>query len=55
MRLQEIKSSPSILLIGSFVAHIFVPEALSKKGLVISTIQDAIKNNSELVKKILFR
>jgi Fe-S cluster assembly scaffold protein SufB len=51
MRLQEIKSSPSILLIGSFVAHIFVPEALSKKGLVISTIQDAIKNNSELVKK----
>jgi Fe-S cluster assembly scaffold protein SufB len=51
MRLQEIKSSPSILLIGSFVAHIFVPEALSKKGLVISTIQDAIKNNLELVKK----
>ncbi len=51
MRLQEIKSSPSILLIGSSVAHIFVPEALSKKGLIISTIQDAIKNNSELVKK----
>ena len=51
MRLQEIKSSPSILLTGSFVAHIFVPEALSKKGLIISTIQDAIKNNSELVKK----
>jgi Fe-S cluster assembly scaffold protein SufB len=51
MRLDEIKSSPSILLIGSFVAHIFVPDALSKKGLIISTIQDAIKNNSELVKK----
>ncbi len=51
MRLQEIKSSPSILLIGSSVAHIFVPEELSKKGLIISTIQDAIKNNSELVKK----
>ncbi|MDN5845229.1 MAG: SufD family Fe-S cluster assembly protein [Candidatus Nitrosocosmicus sp.] len=51
MRLQEIKSSTSILLIGSSVAHIFVPEALSKKGLIISTIQDAIKNNSELVKK----
>jgi Fe-S cluster assembly scaffold protein SufB len=51
MRLEEIKSSPSVLLIGSSVAHIFVPEALSKKGLIISTIQDAIKNNSELVKK----
>jgi len=51
MRLEEIKSSPSILLIGSSVAHIFVPEALSKKGLIISTIQDALKNNSELVKK----
>ncbi|TVP40129.1 SufB/SufD family protein [Candidatus Nitrosocosmicus arcticus] len=51
MRLEEIKSSPSILLIGSSVAHIFVPEALSKKGLIVSTIQDALKNNSELVKK----
>jgi len=51
IRLQEIKSSPSILLIGSSVAHIFIPEALSKKGLIISTIQDAIKNNPELVKK----
>ena len=53
MRLEEIKSSPSVLLIGSSVAHIFVPKALSKKGLIISTIQDAIKNNSELVKKYL--
>lgn len=51
MRLEEIKSSPSILLIGSSVAHIFVPEALYKKGLIISTIQEALKNNSELVKK----
>jgi len=53
MRLEEIKSSPSVLFIGSSVAHVFVPEALSKKGLIISTIQDAIKNNSELVKKYL--
>jgi Fe-S cluster assembly protein SufB len=53
MRLEEIKSSPSVLLIGSSVAHIFVPKSLSKKGLIISTIQDAIKNNSELVKKYL--
>ena len=53
MRLEEIKSSPSVLIIGSSVAHIFVPKALSKKGLIISTIQDAIENNSELVKKYL--
>ena len=53
MRLEEIKSSPSVLIIGSSVAHVFVPKALSKKGLIISTIQDAIKNNSELVKKYL--
>jgi len=53
MRLEEIKSSPSVLFIGSSVAHVFVPKALSKKGLIISTIQDAIKNNSELVKKYL--
>src|SRR6188472_330992 len=53
MRLEEIRSSPSVLLIGSSVVHIFVPKALSKKGLIISTIQDAMKNNSELVKKYL--
>ncbi|HKO64746.1 MAG TPA: SufD family Fe-S cluster assembly protein [Candidatus Nitrosocosmicus sp.] len=53
MRLEEIKASPSVLLIGSSVVHIFVPTDLSKKGLIISTIQDAMKNNSELVKKYL--
>src|ERR1041384_8285851 len=30
MRLEEIKTSPSILLIGSSVIHIFVPNILSK-------------------------
>jgi Fe-S cluster assembly protein SufB len=53
MRLEEIKASPSVLLIGSSVVHIFVPTDLSNKGLIISTIQDAMKNNSELVKKYL--
>lgn len=53
LRLEEIKSSPSLLMIGSTIAHVFVPEDLSKKGLVISTIQDAINNNSELFKKHL--
>lgn len=53
IRLEEIKSSPSILMIGSTVMHIFVPEQLSKKGLVICTIQDALKSHTELVKRYL--
>lgn len=53
IRLEEIRSSPSILMMGSTVMHIFVPEELSKKGLVISTIQDAMKSQPELVKKYL--
>jgi len=51
IRLKEIKSSPSMLLIGSTVVHIFVPPELSKKGLIISSIQDAMTNHPELVKK----
>ncbi|WP_134484732.1 SufB/SufD family protein [Candidatus Nitrosocosmicus franklandus] len=51
IRLNEIKSSPSMLLIGSTVVHIFVPAELSEKGLIISTIQDAMTNHPELVKK----
>lgn len=50
-RLNEIKSSPSLLMMGSSVVHIFIPEDLSKKGLIISSIHDAFKNNSELLKK----
>lgn len=51
LRLDEIKNSPSLLMVGSTVVHIFVPEQLLKKGLVISTLQDAFKNNSELLRK----
>jgi Fe-S cluster assembly scaffold protein SufB len=53
IRLEEIKSSPSILMVGSTAMHIFVPDELSKKGLVISTIQDALKSQPELIKKYL--
>lgn len=51
IRLKEIKASPSVLLIGSTIVHIFVPPELSKKGLIISTIQDAMIKHPELVKK----
>lgn len=53
IRLEEIKSSPSILIMGSTAMHIFVPKELSEKGLVISTIQDAMKSHTNLVKKYL--
>ena len=51
IRLKEIKSSPSVLLIGSTAVHIFVPLELAKKGLIICTIEDAMSKHSELVKK----
>ena len=51
IRLKEIKSSPSVLLIGSTAVHIFVPPELAKKGLIICTIEDAMSKHSELVKK----
>ena len=51
IRLKEIKSSPSVLLIGSTAVHIFVPPELTKKGLIICTIEDALIKHSKLVKK----
>ncbi|MDQ4073993.1 MAG: SufD family Fe-S cluster assembly protein [Thermoproteota archaeon] len=52
-RLNEIKSSPSLLMIGSSVLHAFVPEYLSKQGLIVSSIQDAFNNYPDLLKKYL--
>lgn len=51
IRLKEIKSSPSVLLIGSTAVHIFVPPELTEKGLIICTIEDALIKHSKLVKK----
>jgi Fe-S cluster assembly scaffold protein SufB len=51
IRLEEIKSSPSLIMSGSSVVHIYIPEHLSKQGLIISNIQDAFNNNTDLLKK----
>jgi Fe-S cluster assembly scaffold protein SufB len=51
IRLKEIKSSPSVLIIGSTAVHIFVPPELTKKGLIICTIEEAMIKHSKLVKK----
>ena len=42
-----------IIQIGTNIHRINLPEELKSKGVVISSISDAIQNNSELVKKAL--
>jgi len=52
-RLGELQNEICIIQIGTNIHRIYVPDDLKSKGLVISSISDAIKNNSELVKKSL--
>lgn len=52
-RLSELEKETSIIQIGSNTYKIHISDDLKSKGLVITSIDDAIKNNSELVKKAL--
>ena len=52
-RLGELENELCIIQIGTNIHKINIPDELKSKGLVISSISDAIKNNSELVKKAL--
>ena len=52
-RLGELENEMCIVQVGTNIHKINLPEELKSKGLVISSIEDAIKNNSELVKKSL--
>ena len=52
-RLGELENEICIIQIGTNIHRINLPEELQSKGLVISSISDAIQNNSELVKKAL--
>ena len=52
-RLGELESETCIIQIGTHIHKINISDELKSKGLVISSIEDAIKNNSELVKKSL--
>jgi Fe-S cluster assembly protein SufB/Fe-S cluster assembly protein SufD len=52
-RLGELENEICIIQIGTHIHKINLPDELKTKGLVISSIEDAIKNNSELVKKSL--
>ena len=50
-RLGELENEICIIQIGTNIHKINLPDELKSKGLVVSSISDAIKNNFELVKK----
>ena len=52
-RLGELENEICIIQIGTNIYKINLHDELKSKGLVISSISDAIQNNSELVKKAL--
>ena len=52
-RIEEVKNQTSIIQIGSNIDSVNISENLISSGLVISSINDALKNNSELVEKII--
>jgi len=52
-RLGELENEVCIIQIGTNIFKINLPDELKSKGLIISSISDAIQNNSELVKKSL--
>ena len=52
-RLTELENEISIIQIGSNIHKINLPEELQKKGLVISSIDDALKNHSDIIQKTL--
>ena len=52
-RLGELENELCIIQIGTNILKINISDDLKSKGLVISSISDAIQNNSELVKKAL--
>jgi len=52
-RLSEIQKEISIIQIGTNIHQINLPDELKEKGLVISSVDDALKNNSDLIKKAL--
>ncbi len=52
-RLGELEDKTCIIQIGTHIHKINISDDLKSKGLVISSIEDAVKNNSDLIKKSL--
>ncbi|MDE1726341.1 MAG: Fe-S cluster assembly protein SufD [Thaumarchaeota archaeon] len=51
-RLSEISNNPNIVQIGTNISKINIPSELKSKGLVVCSIQDAIKEHEDKIKKI---
>ncbi len=52
-RLGELEKETCVIQIGTHIHKINISDELKSKGLIISSIEDAIKNNPDLVKKSL--
>jgi Fe-S cluster assembly protein SufB len=52
-RLNELKNEICIIQIGTNIHKINLPDELQKKGLVLSSIDDALKNHSDIIQKTL--
>lgn len=50
-RLSEISDNPSIIQIGTNISKINIPSELKSKGLVVCSIQDAIKEHEDKIRK----
>ncbi|HKC79170.1 MAG TPA: SufD family Fe-S cluster assembly protein, partial [Nitrosopumilaceae archaeon] len=50
-RMNELPDNPSVVQIGTNIHKINLPSELKSKGLIICSIQDAIKDHSEKIKK----
>ncbi|HEY5631171.1 MAG TPA: SufD family Fe-S cluster assembly protein [Nitrososphaeraceae archaeon] len=52
-RLDELEEGTSILRIGSSINRIFIPEKISKQGIIISDLREAVTKYEDLIKKQL--
>lgn len=50
-RVDEIRSGTAALQVGNFLHSVYLSNELKSKGLIIESINDALKNHEELVKK----
>jgi len=51
-RVDEIKSGVAALQVGNSLHSVYLPSELNNKGLIIESINDALKNHEELIKKL---
>lgn len=51
-RLSEISDSPSIIQIGTNISKISLPAELKSKGVVVCSIQDAIREHEDKIRKV---